>query len=153
MPLSTHPENTPVAASERMVEIIRMVRRICLLREDGDMLRARRVDETELQPAVDDYRKMRGDEALPDRALEEIFAIETRRVAEAEVLCELLVPRLVARWPVAVSPGTVDATPVSRISSPVAAPAGPPAIPDLLDAMLALDRAGARRSAAPRSKF
>ncbi len=134
-----------------------MVRRICLLREDGEMLRARRMEETELQPAVGEYRKMRGDEALPERALEEIFAIETRRVADADALCELLVPRLTARLPFGVSTGTTAAVPVSRVASPIgaigAAPAGPPAIPDLLDAMLALDHAGSRRETAPRSKF
>lgn len=154
MPLSTHPESAPNAEGQRMGEIIRLVRRVCLLREDGEMLRARRFEQDELQPAIASYRKMQGDEALPERALTEIFAIEERRVADADALCELLVPRLAARLPSAISTGNNPVAPVSRTPAvAVSAAAGPPAIPDLLDAMLALDRASARPKAAPRSKF
>ncbi|HET7535707.1 MAG TPA: hypothetical protein VFJ90_04585, partial [Candidatus Didemnitutus sp.] len=114
----------------------------------------RRFEQDELQPAVASYRKMQGDEALPERALTEIFAIEERRVADADALCELLVPRLVARLPAAISSGNTPGAPVLRTpAAAVVAPSGPPAIPDLLDAMLALDRAAARPKTAPRSKF
>lgn len=158
MPLTTHPENTPLAPTERMVNIIRMIRRICLLREDGEMLDAKRVEDAELLPAVEAFRKARGEEALPEKALEEIYAIETRRVADAGVLCELLVPRLVARLPglamAGAVAGAVNVAPVSRAAAAtVPSPGGPPAIPDLLDAMLAADRAGARDRSANRSKF
>jgi hypothetical protein len=154
MPLTTHPENTSLTPSERMVNIIRMVRRICVLREDGEMLDARRVEEGELLPAVEAFRKARGEEALPEPALQEIFAIETRRVADAGVLCELLVPRLAARLPTFAVAGAINAAPVTRVpSAAVPAPGGPPAIPDLLDAMLAADRASAREKAPERSKF
>jgi len=94
---------------------------------------------------VRDFRATEGVDLLTDADLEALFSEEARRVADAAVLAELLVPRL--REALASSSAlSAEAAPVRAVASTptvVRAPA-PPAealsIPDLLDAMLALER-------------
>lgn len=124
--------------------IARIVRQICLLREQGHAAQAERLQENELAAAVRDLRLAHGPEAFPDGDLRGLFAAEERRVAEAEILSSLLIPRLVAGWPAAAgvrAPGGARPGPAPLPSGrPPGPAAGPPAIPDLLDAMLAAER-------------
>jgi hypothetical protein len=85
-----------------------------------------------------------------------VFANEERRVADAVVLAELLIPQLAAAGPVGSGAGRRTQLPAGReapaVSHPSPAPAaGAPAIPDLLDAMLAADAAARRQPAARRA--
>ncbi len=75
--------------------VARVVRQICLLREQGDAVQAARLQENELAGAVRDLRLAQGPSALPEAELQAMFALEERRVAEAAILSELLIPRLV----------------------------------------------------------
>ncbi len=129
-----------------MAGIARLIRQVCLLREQGDPAQAARLLENEVATAVRDFRLAQGPGVLPESELAAMFTTEERRVAEAVILSELLLPRLVGFLPEtsgAGQPGQVRPKPGSR---PVAATtvAGPPAIPDLLDAMLAAGRTGRR---------
>ncbi len=130
---------------------MRLLRRTCVLREQGDGIAAERLLEGEVTKAVQEFRDVHGAEALPEQELLDLLAAEERRVAEAAILCELLLPRLLG----AISAARPDAVtrPVTRpLSSgprPAAVPAGSPAISDLLDAMLAAERPGRLSAAAP----
>jgi len=154
-PLQLNPasfsDHRPDEAEPRAV-VVRLIRRVCVLREQGNSAEAERLRREELERAVSEYRRVAGTEALPDPGLEALFAMEEQRVAEAAILGELLLPRLLAAWPGREPPG--PAKPVARRPSvstaPSAAPAGPPVIADLLDAMLAAERPGRPSAAAPR---
>jgi len=128
--------------------ITRLVRQICLLREQGDAAQAAHLQDDELATAVRDLRLAHGPEAFAESELHGLFVTEERRVAEAVILSELLVPRLVESWPAAALSRSTG--PVRTFSPPPAAArasvpaAGSPAIPDLLDAMLAAERHGRR---------
>jgi hypothetical protein len=141
----TNPSFIPhAAAAEDLRGISRLIRQICLLREQADLAQAARLQENELADAVRELRAARGPEALPESELQAMFAREEHRVAEAILLSELLVPRLVSGLPASSRPVTTTAGTAVVAESPrpyhKAAPAGSPAIPDLLDAMLAAER-------------
>ena len=103
---------------------------------------AANLEEDELARAVRDYRLAHGPDALPESEVRAMFVTEENRVADALILSELLVPRLTAPaagagWSAPHSPARErPVTPVRPLAG-----AGPPAIPDLLDAMLAAERA------------
>jgi hypothetical protein len=130
-------------ADARMTGLTRLVRRICLLREQGDAAQAGRLHEQEFATALRDLRLAQGPDVLPEKELRALFEQEEQRVAEAVILSELLIPRLVEGWPAVSGPRSAGPAraPAPR---PVAPAAGPPAIPDLLDAMLAAERNGRR---------
>lgn len=131
------------AELEPRADLARLIRRICVLREQGDVAGAARLEENQLATAVRDCRLAQGPDALPEGELQAMLATEERRVAEAAIMAELLAPRLAGAWPaasgpaVAVSPRTATFSPPSARAN---APPGSPAIPDLLDAMLAAER-------------
>jgi hypothetical protein len=129
--------------------ITRLVRRVCLLREQGDTAAAARLEQDELGTAVRDLRLAHGLEVVRDEELQELFAREEQRVADAVILAELLAPRLAAARPSAPAVHVTTTAPVRREDfSPaprvVESGAGSTAIPDLLDAMLAADRTARR---------
>lgn len=124
-----------------MVSLARLIRQVCLLRECGETDRAAQLHDNEFATAVRDYRLAHGPEALPESELREMFAVEERRVAEAVILSELLAPRLVGVIPAA-SAGPRPAAHVLPAAARSSPPSGPPAISDLLDAMLAAERTG-----------
>jgi hypothetical protein len=143
--LNIHSSSQPPATDVRSAGVVRIVRQICLLREQGDVAQAARMQDNELATAVRDLRLAHGPEAFSDGELHELFVAEERRVTEAVILSELLLPRLLASWPAASAargPRPVSA-PLPAIRRPEPA-AGSPAIPDLLDAMLAAERPGRR---------
>jgi hypothetical protein len=138
--------NPSIELQSAAAGVARVVRQICLLREQGDTPQAAQLQENELADAVRDLRLAHGPAVLPDTELQAMFAAEERRVAEAVILSELLIPRLVENWPAEPRPPRSGGLRSSPASAPVAVapPAGPPAIPDLLDAMLAAERPGRR---------
>ena len=126
--------------------LIRLIRRVCLLTEQGDESEAVRLERTQLAEAVRQYRHDHGPDALTEQHLAEIFMAEQRRAADAVVLAELLIPQLTGR-------ARTEPRPVPAQSDETAAPAasGEPAssrapvdIPDFLDAMLS-GESGKRR--------
>ncbi len=136
----------------RLSGITRLVRRICLLREQGDTVSAVRLEENDLATAVRDLRLAEGLEAVTEAGLREMFAAEERRVADAVVLAELLIPQLAGSFSTGAtagqrpgsnpSVGRTEPLPATRMVEPGTAS---PAIPDLLDAMLAADSAARRQ--------
>lgn len=123
--------------------IVRLVRRICLLSEQGDELGAERLEQEQLGPAVTDYRQQHGPGALSEERLAEIFVVEHKRAADAIVLAELLIPQLVGRESPARVPAR-QATPSGASERHRVEPHT--SIPDLLDAMLTGDAARHRRT-------
>jgi hypothetical protein len=128
--------------------IARIVRRICLLREQGDSAEAGRLEREELATAVRESRLAGGPETPGEQELGEIYARESRRIADAVVIAEILATRLA---PAAAAPRPAPGPSLRAAIPAVPRPAGSgtPAIPELLDAMLDAERSGRRR--APRS--
>lgn len=125
-----------------MAGIARLVRRVCLLREQGEAAQAAHLQGNELANAIRDFRLQHGPAALPEEKLGEMFASEEEHVVDAMVLAELLIPQLTRFMPEAVIsrpvPPAVE-TPRS-VPSPRVLAGDSPAIPDLLDAMLEAER-------------
>lgn len=149
LPFNPSPEDlNPLAG------ISRCIRRICLLREQGDSTEAMRLERGELANAVRDIRLARGSDALPESELRAMFAAEEKRVTDAIVLSELLIPELVRSFastashppmPARSAPGGSPAY-AADSASPFAQPAtvGEPVIADMLDSMLASERTSRR---------
>lgn len=141
--------------------INRCIRQICLLREQGNLAEAERVEKTEFANALRDLRLAHGPQILPQSELNVLFEAEHKRVADAVLLSELLIPQLVKSFSASPFPtqsrqaaAIATAPPVSRDASvqtpKAAAPAGvSPMITDLLDAMLASERGGRRPLSSP----
>ena len=96
--------------------------------------------------AVEEIRRAPGAEPLRDEELQELFARETQRVRDAALTAEIMIHRLVEIWPPAApTPARREASATApETATPRHAPAGPPLITDLLDAMLALERPSTR---------
>ena len=136
----------------RLSGLVRLVRRICVLREQGDEAAAAALEDNEFSTAVRDFRLAEGPDALPEGELRTMFVNEERRVADAVVLAELLIPRLVGSIPAASAAGPRQSMndsreEIVRHSRPAEPVSGSPAIPDLLDGMFAADDAARRQSA------
>jgi hypothetical protein len=141
------------ADAKSLTGITRCIRRICLLLEQDNAAEAARLEQNEFANALRDIRLALGPDALPESELRAMFAAEEKRVADAVVLSELLIPELIKSLPAAPAfppptrPGSLSA---SGLDSPTpfpraAAAAGvSPIIADLLDAMLASERTGRR---------
>ena len=116
----TNPSFIPhPAAAEDLRGISRLVRQICLLREQADLAQAARLQENELAHAVRELHAARGPEALPESELQAMFIREEHRVAEAVLLSELLVPRLVSELPVSFRPVPSPARPATLARRPM----------------------------------
>lgn len=145
--LNDYPSSDRPAAAEGLAGIIRLIRRICLLREQGATAQANRLQAGELTAAVAEFRLWNGPDNLTEEKLCALFVSETELVREAMVLAEILAPQLVKLLPLAASAGPAPVFPTVLPDKPFRPlPDGPPAISDLLDAMLAAERPG-RRSA------
>jgi hypothetical protein len=132
-------------SSGSTIGVARLIRQAFVLREQGDHAGAARIEESEIPTAVRDHRLAHGPDALPEAELRALYAIEEQRVAEAAILSELLIPRLVKMLPASASPTSsgnnrATARASTVISGAVLTPTGSPAISDLLDAMLAAER-------------
>jgi hypothetical protein len=143
--LHPRPSSNRPAEPERLAAIVRLVRRICLLREQGNPAEAGRLQVGELADAVRDFRLEFGPASLPDEKLCAMFVSEAEHIAEAMVLAELLAPQLARLCPAAGPSRTPQfAASPAATPAPRGAPDGSPAITDLLDAMLAAERTGRR---------
>ena len=137
----------------RLAGLSRLVRRVCLLREQGEAAEAGRLQQGDLATAIRDFRLAQGADALPEDKLTALFAAEGERVAEALLTAELLIQRLTSIWPTAPVAAPVIREPtVVAVRAPTRLiPAQPPVISDLLDAMLASERTSTRLSPARNS--
>ncbi len=139
----------PPPTSDSLGEITRQIRRICLLHEQQKPGEAE-LAERELAALVEKFRAQFGAASLSPATVEKLRVDERRRAADAHALCELLLPQLVSRLSESGAGGSrrvQDARVPVEAAQPTreTAPSGTPAIPDLLDAMLALEQRGARR--------
>ena len=128
--------------------ITRIIRRICLLREQNNILAAEQLEQNEFAAALRELVLLHGPELLSERELLDIYRAEEKRVADAAVLAELLAPPLIralstasvslspARPNAAATNGRDTSIPFSR----TAVEGASPMIADLLDAMLASER-------------
>jgi hypothetical protein len=147
--LNDYPSSDRPAAAEGLAGIIRLIRRVCLYREQGEAASAGRLQSGELASAIAEYRLWHGPESLTEDQLCALFVSETEHVREAMVLAEIMAPQL-ARL---LSPSSPPPAPVFPSAPPGRAAVqplaeGPPAITDLLDAMLAAERPGRRSPSA-----
>lgn len=120
--------------------LVRLIRRICLLREQGDLAGAQDLEHGPLGAAVATARAQLGADALSEDELGRLFVRESERAAEAVAVAELIIQQLTPHWPAtapAAAAGGAAARRAPRLPARSAQPAGAPAIPDLLDAMLA----------------
>lgn len=148
---SFHSSSLPAEISP-LAGIVRCVRRICLLREQGDAAEATRLEKNDLANAIRDVRLAHGPDTLPESELRALFAAEEKRVVDAVILSELLIPQLVKSFPPSSLPPVQQTRPAPAVSAETATPfpraaaaAGvSPIIADLLDAMLASERSGRR---------
>ena len=145
---SQHPDDAGCLAG-----LSRLVRRICLLQEQGDTAEAGRLQQGDLAVAIGEIRRTQGADALPEEKLAALFAVEAERVAEALLTAELLIQRLTAIWTSAPAAAPVVREPtIAEVRVPTRlVPAQPPVISDLLDAMLASERTSTRLSPARNS--
>ena len=127
-----------------MAGIVCLIRRICLLREQGEVARAEQLQAGELAEALTALREADGPEACSAVAVAQVFAREEERIADAQVLAELLAPRLGAARPATTAPLPAAAPPPSPPGRAPGVPAESLSIPDLLDAMLAAERTSPR---------
>lgn len=129
----------------------RIYRRVCVLRAIGHDREAGELERSELSPALDSARAASPAVADAEAAL---FAEEANRVTEARLLAELIAPLLTEglRPMLSATPAAVAASALRPpLAPPRAAPspaAGVPSVADLIEGMLAQDRA----LAAPRSR-
>lgn len=143
--LNPHETSHRPADADRVAAISRLVRRVCLLREQGDLVEASEVESTRLVEALRALREASGPDALTDAGLQQLYGIERSRIADAEILCELLLPRLNGAFPAAgrvSAPRRIVPKPLPNRETPTTS--GHPEIPELLDAMLAAERTGRR---------
>jgi hypothetical protein len=123
-------------------EVTRLYRRICLLRAGGEVEAAARLHATGLSAALE------GVPAGPDTAarLQELYAAEDERIANAFALARVLAPLLAEQRGSTVSPAEAPAPAggnpdVGRPRAPGRpGPAVAPSIADFIDGMLDLER-------------
>lgn len=140
--LNSSPPSDRSAGADPLAGVARLIRRICLLREQGEAAPAAHLEANELANAIRDFRLQHGPAALPGEKLREIFATEEEHVVDAMVLAELLIPQLTRFMPEAVNsrPASLSVEPPQPVPSPRVFTGDSPAIPDLLDAMLEAER-------------
>ena len=146
------------AEADPLAGITRCIRRICLLHEQGNTVEAISLQQGDFGNALRDFRLAHGPDSLPDAELRSMFEAEKKRVADAVVLSELLIPQLIKSFPAAaasapqIRPAAAAVAPARDTAVPfprAAAAAGvSPVIADLLDAMLASERGGRRPASA-----
>jgi hypothetical protein len=149
--LNVHSSSDRPAEAARLAGIVRLIRRVCLLREQGDAVAAARLQDGELASAITAFRLASGPASLSEDQLCAMFVTEAEHVTEAVVLAELLAPQLARLLPASASGPARPAlfAPLPSDASPGrTVPGETPAISDLLDAMLAAERTGRRPSPA-----
>ena len=132
------------AAAAGKSALARLLRQASVLREQNDTAGAARLEANEIPATVRSIRLAHGPDALPDAELQAMMVAEDQRVVEAVILAKLLISQLVVTSPVISERGRSNSA--RSMPEPVAPKtmAGPPAISDMLDAMLAAERTGRR---------
>jgi hypothetical protein len=124
----------PASAGD-LTEITRLVRRICLFREQGDNARADRLQTDELLTRVAEYRLWHGPETLTDEKVCTLFVSETDHVREAMALAAALAPDLAAVVPPESPEAESVFPPMRPLGTVKPFPDQAPAVGELLDAM------------------
>lgn len=121
-------------------ELARLCRKICLSRELNPATTATIDDE--MEAALATVRASFGPESVSSDDLLDLFQTETKRVADAAALAEIIIPRLqnaLARAPIS-NPEVTTKTPRPRIEEKPKMPAGGLNIADMIDGMLDQER-------------
>lgn len=138
-------------------DIARVCRRVCVLRERGQIEEAERLRAGELMEKVAIARSPAETDTAVTERLNAIFAAETERVANASVLAELLAPLLTGQ---VFSPEAARAIETTTKPAPIAAPVAssgvvekpaPPragSIADFIDEMIAQEKPPVRSTEA-----
>jgi len=118
-------------------------RRICVLRERGQLDDAAQLEGTDLAALLAVCRRTNPDTEIAPR-LDAIFAAEEERVANAAILAELLLPLLTRELRASLPSSTLLSADIPAVSSAASASPRPPRTdpPDIagfIDEMLALD--------------
>jgi hypothetical protein len=148
--VKTLPAYLPAVEDDEITRITRLIRRICVLREQGETAEAQDLERGQFAAALNELHASEGADALPDDEVQRIFVAERARAAEAQILAAMLIPQLIGHFPPSTAPAQNHKPALPR---PVPPPpdlrpvvnGGTPAIPDLLDSMLARESAAARR--------
>lgn len=127
----------------------RLVRRVCVLRERGEVDAAENLRNGALASLIEFLHTSGDDPASIDQRIEVIYVTEQERVANASALAELLLPLLTDSAPVfgasAESAPSVTTMPSPPPTAPIAPPDKPARRPgdiaDFLDDMIAQERA------------
>jgi hypothetical protein len=124
-------------------EVTRACRRVCVLRERGQIEEAEQLRAGQLMELVAAARTADDSDAAVAERLNAILAAETERVANAAVLAELLAPLLAGQgsrrdMPPPVPPSAPPPSPVPVAPPPAKLPGRRPAsIADFIDDMIA----------------
>jgi hypothetical protein len=123
-------------------EVARLCRRVCVLRAQGRLDEAGNLHTQSIGPLIAALQAGREPTVSVEERLAATMAAESRRVADAALLAELLAPMLGVRagitTPASPVVGTAAALPDVRDFAPPSTPARPVAsIADFLDEMLA----------------
>lgn len=137
--LSNFPAPTPA-----WKDVARVCRRICILRERGQLDDAEQLRVTELSALLATCKTESSEQEISTR-LDAVFAAEEERVATAATIAELLLPRLaselrsVAGTTERTAPATVGNSDTDLTPSPSVARAAPTDIAGFIDQMFAED--------------
>lgn len=137
----------PIGLDAPRAELARLCRKICIARErDGQLDRSL---ESEFQHALAEIHAHFGSESVSEEDLWEIVRVEEKRVADASVIAELLLPRLLtalrSQLPApAPSPSLAPPPSASTPEPRTLSPAAPLGIADLLEGMLDQQRSELR---------
>jgi hypothetical protein len=141
--LSAESPTLPSIAASPFTDIIRLYRRICLLRANGQADAATLLESTEFSAAMESIHA-HGDA----NSVAPLLAAEDARIADAVALAEVLAPLLASRLAAvqgAVPPAVSSRTKPVRREPVVPGGASPsPTVADFIDGMLAQDRADSR---------
>jgi hypothetical protein len=129
-------------------DVVRLYRRVWLLRARGDHAEADRIQSAEFATALA-AAKAGAEDGMDDEQWQAILTQEDAKMAEAETIAELLAPLLADRLPrlaaltpdLRRSPARAEGHLPPASNAPPASP-GVPAIADLIDDMLRMERTG-----------
>lgn len=130
-------------------DVARLVRRVCVLRERGEMDAAENLRTGALASLITSLKHAADVPASVDHRIEAIYVTEQERVANASALAELLLPLLTDSAPLFGTLAEAKPQAAAMHSPPPGIPTPPPAKPvrrpgdiaDFLDDMIAQERA------------
>jgi hypothetical protein len=149
---------SPFETSSPWNEVTQIYRRVCVLRSQGRGGEAAQLYAGKFSEALDVIEQFAGAGPGTEARLQALLAAEDERIATVSALAELLTPLLVERlreiFPINGPQSTPEKFPGGKVSSENAAfspdkpdPASAPSVADLIEGMLAQERAAAPRDA------